>query len=220
MNPQLRMTNEFEQLGNLTLIEKLQNVTKLNLYELNMIQQEFYRRYSGYIYKVATFACRYQPNPADLAKDVLMLTFTIAFNKIELLKLGKEVNDSEVQLVVKAWLGKIANRQFLNYINKFGKESYPLLDDNAVPSKELDEDEDHNILLPKYPFDKALDSLSERDRDVLLTYADYNCISTKKHLPDSVMKQLCKTYKTNSGNIRQIKTRSLKNIKQLLSHQF
>jgi len=63
--------------------------------------------------------------------------------------------------------------------------------------------------------DAALNLLSERDREILLTYFMYQ--EENKHLPDDVLEELSLRYSTTSANIRQIKKRALDKIKAYIS---
>lgn len=58
---------------------------------------------------------------------------------------------------------------------------------------------------------RHLQTLSEKERDVLLTYMMYQ--DGNKHLPDEVTKLLCERYGTTSVNLRKIKQRTLEKVK-------
>ena len=62
--------------------------------------------------------------------------------------------------------------------------------------------------------EEALKTLSDRDQDILRTYMMYE--DGKKHLPDGVFQHLLKKYNTTPENLRQVKGRSLKKIKDLV----
>ena len=59
----------------------------------------------------------------------------------------------------------------------------------------------------------AMNSLSEREKDIVLRYADEGCLSSKNHLSDSSLNELCRIYETTQDNIKHIKNRALKKIK-------
>lgn len=58
----------------------------------------------------------------------------------------------------------------------------------------------------------ALQTLNERERDILMTYMRYS--DGNKHLPDSELNALCSRYQITSDNARQIKGRALNKIKK------
>jgi hypothetical protein len=62
----------------------------------------------------------------------------------------------------------------------------------------------------------ALNELHEKDRHILLTYADEYCIDNTQHLSDNAMDFLCSAHETNSANIRQRKKRALDKLKKNL----
>lgn len=57
----------------------------------------------------------------------------------------------------------------------------------------------------------ALATLSEIERDVLMTYIRYQ--EGQKHLPDQEMQRLCDYHKKTSDNVRQIKKRAMDKVK-------
>lgn len=59
---------------------------------------------------------------------------------------------------------------------------------------------------------EAMAELSDKDRDILLTYLD-NDTGDGKHLPTSIIKELTTKYGVSAAALRQIKKRSLEKIK-------
>jgi len=60
---------------------------------------------------------------------------------------------------------------------------------------------------------EAINTITDKNKHIIFTYASENCIDSKQHLSKGAMKDLCKTYNTNPENIRQIKKRTLDKIK-------
>jgi DNA-directed RNA polymerase sigma subunit (sigma70/sigma32) len=72
--------------------------------------------------------------------------------------------------------------------------------------------EDYRIETPqKKALDEALQTLSDKERDILLTYMMYQ--EGNKHLPDEVIQVLCDRYETSSINLRKIKQRALEKVR-------
>jgi len=57
--------------------------------------------------------------------------------------------------------------------------------------------------------------LTDKEKDILLTYMQYES-NDNKQLPRNILEQLKAKYDTTSVNIRQIKYRSLKKIKDFI----
>lgn len=62
---------------------------------------------------------------------------------------------------------------------------------------------------------EALAELTDKDRDILLTYLD-NDIGDGKHLPTSIIKELTTKYGVTSAALRQIKKRSIDKVKSYI----
>ncbi len=79
---------------------------------LTRYQTEFYRRFAPYILRIALQSCQIYPNGDALARDLTQETFIRAFIAIDrfIVTVGE---DAVFKKLIKAWLGKIANRHFL-----------------------------------------------------------------------------------------------------------
>lgn len=62
----------------------------------------------------------------------------------------------------------------------------------------------------------AMNALTEREKHIILAYADEGCLSSKQHLSASSLADLCKAYNTTPDNIKHIKNRALKKMKAIL----
>jgi len=62
---------------------------------------------------------------------------------------------------------------------------------------------------------EAMNSLSEKQKDILLRYANEGCLNSKQHLSDSSILELCTIYDTTSDSIKHIKNRALLKIKSI-----
>lgn len=61
----------------------------------------------------------------------------------------------------------------------------------------------------------AMNSLNERQKHILLTYANEGCLGTKSHIRDSTLDELCRFHNTTSDNIKHIKNRALAKVKSI-----
>ena len=65
----------------------------------------------------------------------------------------------------------------------------------------------------------GLNALPEREKEIMLTYMEYDT-GNGQYLPRNIIKTLCDKFKTTSPNLRKIKERSLKFLKQYVeSHR-
>jgi len=190
--------------------------------ELAQLQFEFYNRFSGYLYKVALQKFRNFRDPKFLAEEVLQSTFITAFEKIGKFKLPVKSLPSDHSKIIKAWLGKIATNESKKAIGKIinDKIEYDTLN---LPEPEYDHFEDiYGEPVAEVPnefrqkLQAAMNMLSEKEKHIILTYADEGCIGTnrKQHISDSTLQYLCEYYQTTTDAIKQCKKRALDKIKK------
>lgn len=204
------------------LIEALQN--KKDEKEFEAVFTQFYNRFVGYVFKIASQSSRNFSNAEDLSKDITQETFKSIWQSKKPFTLPSDASDAECSNKIKGWLGRIAN-------NRFNKEFARLktidsLDDalSHLPEPTCDPFmlEEDNITPdpPNETMVKLLEALGsikkERDKHILREYARESCIDSNQHLSTSSMNYLCEFYKTTPDNIRQIKKRTLDKIKHLL----
>ena len=203
-----------------TDIELVEKIKKGSIKEVQLVQSQFYKRYAGYIYKIALQGCSNFSDPEFFAKEILQKTFIKAFEYIHKFNLKDDLDDKQTNKIIKAWLGKIGNKVFLSTIGDYQKEQsrFKLPEpENYLEEgdKEIEEPpEISNIFMQKLKL--ALNELNEKDRHILLTYADEYCIDNTQHLSDNAMDFLCSVHETNPANIRQRKKRALDKLKKNL----
>lgn len=171
----------------------------------------FYLRYSEYLWKVCSIVCRTHPQATELSQDVFQQTMTKVY-----LSAGSYNKDISS---VKTWISKIARNEFLNWVQE-SKNTLLFLED----LKDIDADEvpyDDSPLeaeeIPESQVEKALSHISEKEKVVVMTYMMYyNDDEPNRHLPDSVLNDLCKYLNTSAENVRKIKSRALKKLKNQL----
>lgn len=204
-----------------TDIELVEKIKKGSIKEVQLAQTLFYKRYAGYIYKIALQGCSNFPEPEFFAKEILQKTFIKAFEYIHNFNLKDGLNDNQTNKIIKAWLGKIWNKVFLSTIAVYQKENSRLEffePENYLIEDGYDEIQENeqipNIFMQKLKL--ALNQLNEKDRHIILTYADEYCIDNTQHLSNNAMNFLCSTHSTNPANIRQRKKRALDKLKMKL----
>jgi DNA-directed RNA polymerase specialized sigma24 family protein len=162
--------------------------------------------------------CSDLSEPAEHAKDITQDAFISAFESIGGFTLDGEANQNDHIHLVRGWLGKIANRHFLKLLRSRKKEDDAIQDHreriSSPPELILHENSgvkntpSNNMFKIKY----ALSTLSDKQKDVILTYANEGCIGNDKHLSETAMAELCEFHKTNPVNVRKIKNRALKKV--------
>ncbi|MDE3234539.1 MAG: sigma-70 family RNA polymerase sigma factor [Bacteroidota bacterium] len=199
------------------VITGLQNVSDPS--ELKYFQFEFYTRYAGYVYKAALHHFRLYDQTQYLASELLQKVFIKAFEKIGRFAFPAKAIPSEYTKIIKAWLGKIAFNesrkvigQIINdqieYTDILPDHCYDQFDDIMGAAEEEVPNEFQQIL------QEAMNQLSKKELDVILTYAGEGCINSTKHLSKNALRYLCEYYETTPEAIRQCKKRALDKIKK------
>ncbi len=171
----------------------------------------FYDRYKNFLWNICTKVSQNKEFCSEeLAKDVFINTMIAIYKSSH----TYDENKSKVT----TWISCIARNEMydLLYILKeknIGGKIFVPLDEN-IPLSNIEVN--NEILTPqKEALNKALETLSEKERDTLLTYMMYQ--DGNRHLPDEVMQSLCDRYGSTSINLRQIKKRALDKVKNYIS---
>ena len=136
----------------------------------------FYDRYKDFLWSLCYKVCQ---NDEELAKDVFMNTMMAVYQNSHTYNASKSK--------VTTWMSNIAKHEMFDLLDvlkekRIGEKTFVPLDDNLVIP---DIKDDTNIETPeKKALNEALQTLSEKERDVLLTYMMYQ--DGNKHLPDAV----------------------------------
>lgn len=174
-----------------------------NEMEAQVAFRVFYDRHKDFLWNLCYRVCQYDE---ELAKDVFMNTMMAVYQN------SHTYNASKSKITT--WISNIAKHEMLDLLDvlkekRIGEKTFVSLDDNLVVP---DIKDNTNIETPeKKALDEALQTLSEKERDVLLTYMMYQ--DGNRHLPGEVTKFLCDRYGTTSVNLRKIKQRTLEKVK-------
>ena len=112
------------------------------------------------------------------------------------------------------WMSKIAYNEALDFIKEHSMNDGKNISLNEEITEDIPDKEDYIIDFDtpqKKILNDALNMLSERDREILLTCYMYQ--EENRHLSDEVLGELTEKYSTTSDNIRQIKKRALDKVK-------
>lgn len=116
------------------------------------------------------------------------------------------------------WMSTIARNEAFDLIKEYGLNDTKVIPLNETITMSIT-DKERDVVEYETPQKKilveALNLLSERDREILLTCFMYQ--EEHKHLPDEVLNELSRRYATTSANIRQIKKRALDKVKAHIS---
>jgi RNA polymerase sigma factor (sigma-70 family) len=184
---------------------------------------ELHSRFKQRFYRKCLNCCLQGNFDEHLAKDIFQEAFIKLIKKISGFKFDKTLPDKTIGNKLVAWFGIIANNEFINYLRKYKIDS-PLSDEvddyesDYIPAEFEDEIiTEENVRSLKYKLQQALATLTERERYILIISANYGCLGNKNHLPENVVKDLCENYSITANNIKTIRFRAFKKIKNLLS---
>jgi RNA polymerase sigma factor (sigma-70 family) len=198
---------------------------------------KIYFRYWDVLLKIAIGVTRNEESAQDLIAD----TFNMVYNKAGTFNKGKAKVPGNIKLSILKWMTVIMQRIFYdNYLDEAYKEPSDnendedsfLIDKRSVrknfnedyddfteqfdENENIEEDSDHiqndseNIAQVK----EYVNKLTERDRDIILTY--YNHYIQGKKTPTIVLDDLEKRWQTTRDNIRKILEKFRKSIKESL----
>jgi len=177
---------------------------------------KFYDCYKNYLFTVVKNACKsWEKYGDELIQAVHENTFLKVYEKADSFMIIEELPFERQELRMKGWLGKIAHREMLLLLRDFKdeKEKHDYYDDLSFI--ELIQEEDNSqtneeILL----VEKALKTLSDRDRHILITYMMFE--DGNKQLPKPEIQRLAEIWNVLPDNMRQIKKRSIAKVKQYI----
>jgi DNA-directed RNA polymerase specialized sigma24 family protein len=181
---------------------------------------EFHRRYVHYVFRICINNCMVkgitdQEERASIAHNTLLSVFKGAKSFI---RAGAGKDEKEKERRVKAWMGKIASKELLAYLRKYGHKDEPVMYiDNYAEMEdtylEVEEEppppSEERVLL-----EKALRSLPEKDRDIMMTYLAHE--NDQGKIDPKIHEKLCSKHNVLPGNLRKIKTRAILKLKTLI----
>jgi len=177
---------------------------------------EFYNRYKNYLYTVVRNACKsWEMYGDELIQAVHQNTFLTVFEKSEDFLLIEDIPFERQEKRMKSWLGEIARTEMFKLLRELRdeKDNIEYHDDLTFlenSDEEIKPQKSEDFLLAE----KALNTLNERDRNILVTYLMFE--DGNKKLPSSEIQNLSEIWDVLSDNMRQIKKRSLAKAKKYI----
>jgi RNA polymerase sigma factor (sigma-70 family) len=177
-------------------------------------QNVFYRRHVRYLYAVVVKRCGRLLDLSSLsAEDLVQDAFHRAFSRAATFRRDGISDPERLSRRARAWLGRIAQHLLADSLADSHEISdSPYLDTLSSPHDDRDQDA---IDSPKLELVcRALDSLSEREQDVLRVSALYQRVGeAHQRLPNAVAAELAARWNTSSDNIRAIRSRAMKRLR-------
>jgi RNA polymerase sigma factor (sigma-70 family) len=179
----------------------------------------FYGRHVRYLYGVLLKRVK---GPLSLSgqevEDLVQETFFRVFERAHTFRDEPGIEPERAVLRVRAWLGRIAQNLLADSLARAQEVSAtPYLEgvssEELAPESTRDSPELGLIV-------EALDALSERERDVLRVAALYHRLGeAHQRLPNAVSAELALRWETTSENIRAIRSRAMKKLRDFLKHR-
>ncbi|MFO0613341.1 MAG: sigma factor [Polyangiaceae bacterium] len=178
----------------------------------------FYRRHVRWLYGVLVRRKGPLLSMAGLsAEDLVQETFLRAFDRAHTFREPAEATSAELAAArTRAWLGRIATHLLADHMNRLREVSAtPYLERVRVDvEEEPATDDGADVALVR----EGLDTLSEREREILRVTALYTQVGEKQgRLPNAVSRDLSTRWATTNENIRAIRVRAMKKLKSFLS---
>jgi len=162
----------------------------------------FYHRHKQFLWNLCHKVCRND----ETAKDVAQNTWIAIYKSSHTYSANKGG--------VKTWMSTIAKNKWLDLF----KRKTEILVSNEKIFSILDVENEDDIYISsseKRILDEALTTLSDKEKDILLTYIQFS--DGRKHLPDEVLNELCQRYGTTSDHLRQFRKRSFDKINKYIT---
>jgi len=182
----------------------------------NDLKTEFYRRVKNKLFR----HCQHfgYKNRLDdfTVKEIFQKTIIRGLDNINTFEFNDHWAEETFGNKIASWLIRIAFNLFMDLFKERSKTDvledyyYDVQDDSLRPDDfEFEENEDMDIKLQD-----ALDSLNERERLIVNLCVEHNCLGNDDHLPDDVILDICKCLNIKKGNIRVIKFRAIKKMRE------
>ena len=176
----------------------------------------FHSRYKNYLYTIVKNACRsWEMYGDELIEAVFENTFLTVYAKAESFMVIEDVPFERQEKRMKSWLGKIAKNEMLQLLRQFkvDKDMIEYTDD-LTSFLNIEEETEHQATSDYLLAEKALQTLSERDRNILTTYLMFE--DGNRNLPSIEIQRLSDMWNTHPDNMRQIKKRSLAKVEMYI----
>jgi len=191
----------------------LMSFQKENELEAKQAFKEFDKKYQQFIWSLCCNVCRNGVyGGEELAKDVFMQTRACIYYS------AHTYNPSKGK--IKTWISRIAKNEMYDLLGilkekRIGEKVFvPLEEARTISNVDVEDEIEVETPEKKVIYD-ALNSLTDKEREILMTYFLY--LDGNKHLPDVVLQELIEKYQTTSDNLRMIKKRTLDKINKFIN---
>lgn len=182
----------------------------------------FYKRFYKYLMQLCISVCKpFKRYGSDLPELIFTNTLLKVYQKAEsFICIEKLTGEDKKELRIKAWLGRIAERELYTFLKKNSTHTNLDFKDDMSEFEDICFDPEE---IPPPPNEKmikleaALQQLSDRDRDILMT--SYLFEKENKTMPREVIKDLCDHWGILPDNLRQIRSRSIHKLTNILNNQ-
>jgi len=175
-------------------------------------EEELYSRHVRYLYGALS---RQKQRLLDLAgisaEDLVQETFRRAFERASTYQSDPSMDRDRLSARTRAWLGRIAHHLLADSLDRMREVSAsPYLDRVSMDELDRPVPDSPELVLVR----EALSELSEREQDVLRVTALYYRAGEHQRLPNAVCAELAARWETSSENVRAIRSRALKKLRQ------
>ena len=169
----------------------------------------FHKCYKNYLYTIVKNACQsWKMYGEELTEAVFDNTLLTVYAKAESFMVIEGIPFEHQEKRMKSWLGIIAKNEMLQLLRQFkvDKDKIEYTDD-LTSFLNIEEETEHQATSDYLLAEKALQTLSERDRNILTTYLMFE--DGNRNLPSIEIQRLADMWNIHPDNMRQIKKRSL-----------
>ncbi len=147
------------------------------------------------------------------AEDVVQDTFERAFQRAHTFRDEPTLDADRQRRRARAWLGRIAQNLVADAFRRFREVSASdVLDRYEVPAME----EEPASRPELRPVRRALETLTEREQDVLRVTALYHKLEGGGRLPNAVSAELGRRWGISNENVRAIRSRAMKKLREAI----
>lgn len=184
--------------------------------EVVSARREFGRRYGGYLLTLSRMWTKNRNHPTHEAEDMFALCLARIFDRADQYDQSKGM--------VKAWIGTILHNLIEDEYKDSERKCVPIVastdgpDFQALEKEILSLDDRPDESRPiRVRLGQALNSLSDRNREILLAYFDLKDVGNLKARGEQgVTQELAGRFDLTPVNVRQIVFRSLNKVKQYM----
>jgi RNA polymerase sigma factor (sigma-70 family) len=177
---------------------------------------EFYNRYKSFLFTVIKKVCiSWEMYGDELIQTVFDNTFLTVYEKAETFLKLDDIPFERQEKRMKSWLNQIAKNEMLQLLRQYriDKDKVEFTDDLSFIER-IENETVENVSDDTLLAEKALQTLTDRDRNILVTYLMYE--DGNKKLPSNEIQKLADMWGVLPDNMRQIKKRSLAKLENLI----